>query len=264
MARRNKRYTAEQLAWLEAEYKRLRVPALTEAFNIRFNEDKAPGSIKACLANHKITCGRPRGMAKGECLRVMTIDQAAWVERHYVDISVRNITEQFNREFGKDLTVDQMKTFIANQGYKSGRTGRFYKGMERISGSGTKGPNSGSFKPGPRPHLRKAMGHERVDKDGYIWIRVDQVNPHTGQAWRYLMKHRVVWEAANGPIPKNMIVTFKDDNRQNCAIDNLELISRAENCRRNKLQYMDAPEEVRPSIKALAKLITDTSERARQ
>ena len=83
----------------------------------------------------------------------------------------------------------------------------------------------GQFKPGecrddnPR---KKPIGHEKVYADGYVWI----ITEHGRK-----QKHRWLWEQAHGPIPPDHCVKFKDGNRMNCSLDNLYLVSRAENCR---------------------------------
>jgi hypothetical protein len=53
-----------------------------------------------------------------------------------------------------------------------------------------------------------------------------------------------VWEQHNGPIPPKHIVAFKDRNRANCAIENLELMSMADNARRNAMWNRLPPELV--------------------
>ena len=50
--------------------------------------------------------------------------------------------------------------------------------------------------------------------------------------WAYLSHY--VWETFFGPIPAGQLVTFIDGNTLNCHPDNLRLISRQENLRRNK------------------------------
>lgn len=86
----------------------------------------------------------------------------------------------------------------------------------------------GQFKPGecrddnPR---KKPIGHEKVYADGYVWI----ITEHGRK-----QKHRVVWEQANGPIPPDHCVKFKDGNRMNCSLDNLYLVSRADNARETR------------------------------
>lgn len=51
--------------------------------------------------------------------------------------------------------------------------------------------------------------------------------------------HRYVWEQANGPIPKNMVIHHKDFNRGNCNLNNLELLTRAEHMKLHKINYDD-------------------------
>ena len=41
--------------------------------------------------------------------------------------------------------------------------------------------------------------------------------------------HRLVWEAHNGPIPPGMTVNHKDLNKSNNRLDNLELMTQADN-----------------------------------
>ena len=85
--------------------------------------------------------------------------------------------------------------------------------------------SKGQFKPGvcrddnPR---KRPIGHEKVYADGYVWI----ITEHGRR-----QKHRVVWEQAHGPIPSNYCIKFKDGDRTNCSLDNLYLVTRAENCR---------------------------------
>jgi hypothetical protein len=49
------------------------------------------------------------------------------------------------------------------------------------------------------------------------------------------MYQRHVWEQHKGPIPPKHVVAFKNGDRSNCAIENLELLSMAQNARRNSM-----------------------------
>lgn len=66
-----------------------------------------------------------------------------------------------------------------------------------------------------------------------------QKKMHNGRPYmsRWVAVQRVVWEAANGPIPAGHVVVFKDGRvrtvEAEITLDKLELISRAENMRRN-------------------------------
>lgn len=77
------------------------------------------------------------------------------------------------------------------------------------------------------------------DPDGYLHIKVREALPGevcgypNKKAWP-LLSHQV-WEQHKGPIPPKHLVVFKDKDRTHCAIENLELISMAENARRNRM-----------------------------
>lgn len=95
------------------------------------------------------------------------------------------------------------------------------------------------FKPGQLPHNTKPVGYERTDKNGYVYVKVE------GER-KMVPKHRHVYEQHFGPIPAGHNVTFRDGNRRNCDISNLELVSRAE-CARRKVQS-ETPEARRRRI----------------
>ena len=43
---------------------------------------------------------------------------------------------------------------------------------------------------------------------------------------KWKLTHRLIWEEANGPIPKDYTVTFLDKNKENLELSNLALLSR--------------------------------------
>lgn len=87
----------------------------------------------------------------------------------------------------------------------------------------------GCFKKGDTPHNRLPIGSERISKDGYIEVKV-QDGKYNGN---YEFKHRLMWKEHHGPIPKGMVVIIKVGNRQNFTINDLELISHREHVLRN-------------------------------
>lgn len=106
---------------------------------------------------------------------------------------------------------------------------------------GVKSPgktNSGSFKKGHISANSRKDGDTRISVDGYIEIRVSARN------WKLF--HRIVWQQHNGEIPEGMIVAFKDGNKLNCDISNLELITRQESMQR--ISMHNYPEDLRNLI----------------
>lgn len=123
---------------------------------------------------------------------------------------------------------------------RAGRAHRFPKG-HRTWNRGLKGWQAGGraketqFRKGARGARQKPVGAERIDADGYPWVKVAEPN-----VW--MEKQRVVWEREHGPVPRGHIVVFRDRDRMNFATVNLECISRAENMRRNT--YHRYPKEI--------------------
>ncbi len=54
----------------------------------------------------------------------------------------------------------------------------------------------------------------------------------------WIQVHVIVWEKENGPVPDGHIVIFKDGNRSNFDISNLECISKRENLNRNSVHRL--------------------------
>lgn len=100
------------------------------------------------------------------------------------------------------------------------------------------------FPKGNLPHNIKAEGSERITVDGYCEVRISKSN------WK--LKHRIVWQAAKGDIPKGFNIVFKDNNRLNCAIENLEIISHSELMGRNTIHRY--PEDLQTAFRSLGKL----------
>lgn len=129
---------------------------------------------------------------------------------------------------------------------KKGTGTRFQKGHVTWN-TGTKGicglhPNTvrTHFKKGGRlgaaQHNYVPIGSERISKDGYLERKVTD-DPNLVPARRWVAVHRLVWEAANGPIPAGHAIAFLPGRRTaDVALitpDALELVSRAELARRN-------------------------------
>ena len=83
------------------------------------------------------------------------------------------------------------------------------------------------FKKGQRTHNTRPLGSTRINVDGYIEIKIAEPN-----VWNALQ--REVWKQHHGSYPPPGIsIVFRDGNRQNCAIDNLETATRQELMARN-------------------------------
>lgn len=71
-------------------------------------------------------------------------------------------------------------------------------------------------------------GSIRIRKNNSRYFHYKRVAPG-----RWVELHKLNWIAANGPIPKGMVLTCKDEDTLNAAPENWELLSYAENMARN-------------------------------
>jgi len=75
----------------------------------------------------------------------------------------------------------------------------------------------------------------------------------------YLIYSRYLWEKHFGAIPKDHIVTFKDRNPLNVTIDNLVLVDRSANARRDLRKYPEQVRNVEKLLKKFNQLIKEKS-----
>lgn len=122
------------------------------------------------------------------------------------------------------------------------------------------------FKPGQlfgrAEELRAPVGSEVVQSDGYRKrkVRDDAPPGQSRQNWAFV--HVLVWEAAHGPVPDGHAVVFRNGNKADIHIDNLELITRAELMRRNTVHRF--PPELKSAIRAVSKLNKTIRQKSRQ
>lgn len=102
-----------------------------------------------------------------------------------------------------------------------------------------------------------SVGALRINTDGYIDMKM-----HDGyRPWRAF--HVVLWEDANGRVPPDHIVVFKDGDKLNVCLENLECISRAANLRRNSV-WVRYPRALAQSIHLLGQIKRRLRERSEQ
>lgn len=91
------------------------------------------------------------------------------------------------------------------------------------------------FKKGQRGSTFVPIGSERINADGYRDRKVSE----TGYPPRdWVGVHRLLWIEHHGPIPAGLYVVFRDRDKTNITIGNLELISKAENMQRNTIHNL--------------------------
>jgi hypothetical protein len=74
-----------------------------------------------------------------------------------------------------------------------------------------------------------------------------------GASTNWMFVHRMVWEMEHGPVPKGHTVCFKDGNKLNVWLDNLELLSRHALMLRNSVHHL--PKELVQVIQLTGALV---------
>lgn len=100
------------------------------------------------------------------------------------------------------------------------------------------------------------------DRDGVISIRYEHPERNGGRPYKYVRVslgkwvplHQHIWEKKHGKPSEGMCLWFKDGDSLNCTLKNLELITRAENARRNRAKFLEYPEELKQNIITLSLL----------
>lgn len=183
-------------------------------------------------------------------------DELALLRQLYPDTPTKDIAERLGRTTTQVYTkangigLKKSDAYLATPasgrieaGSSVGAAGRFSKGHTPWN-AGKKGYDPGGrsvttrFKKGQRPQTWVPVGTEVVDRDGYRKRKVRDDAP-PGQSrhnWKFV--HVLVWEEHRGPVPKGHAVVFRDGNRKNIRIDNLELVNRRDLMKRNSVHRL--------------------------
>jgi hypothetical protein len=205
--------------------------------------------------------------------------RTALLTRLYPDVQSKDIAAQLGCSvqvvYTKASRLGLLKSaeFLAGPGCgrikkgESRSTSTRFKPGHKTWNAGLKGLQIGGketqFKKGSRngraAELWRPIGHERINGDGYRQRKLTD----TGNTPRdYVMVHRIVWEEHNGPIPPKHVVTFRNRDRSDVRIENLECISRQELTRRNTIARH--PPELRQLMNLNARLRRTIQKKAEQ
>jgi Mor family transcriptional regulator len=115
------------------------------------------------------------------------------------------------------------------------------------------GGKATQFPKGHKPHNWKPEGSIRTNVDGYKEIKVGK---------KYVLLHRHIYVSEIGEIQNDEVIRFKDGNKSNLDLNNLEKISREEHAIRNSVHNL--PEDIKEVVKlkrTITKLITEHGKR---
>jgi hypothetical protein len=116
------------------------------------------------------------------------------------------------------------------------------------------------FKPGVSSWRTMPIGSTRL-VDGYVYVKVAAV-PHVPYTVNWLPLHIIEWERVHGPLPAGHCLWFKDGDRLNVDVANLELHTRAENLARNSVHNL--PKPLAQAVQLLGALTRQIRRRTRE
>ena len=153
-----------------------------------------------------------------------TAEQDEWLRENAPGLSRKAATELFNSTFGEHRSEGSLKVHC-----------------NKILGVGFANVKAGMANGSALP-----IGTERV-RCGYVWVKVKGDKPEDGKKagyanWR--QKAQIVYETANGPIPKGYLVVYLNRDTMDCRPENLYAISPQVNREMGKKQWWNENPEL--------------------
>jgi hypothetical protein len=258
----NKIYTPVHIRFLSKKIAGRSCKEVTRLFNERFDMSVTPAAMRNLLTKNGLRNNHGRGVPR-ENRRKYLPHHIRFLKGIVKGRSYAEITEMFNKEFGFAISVEAMGTVLNNRNLKNGRDCRIKPGNVPFNkgkkGYCSPGSEKGWFKPGQMPVNTMPLGSERVNADGYTEVKYAEKSGPPKNRWR--AKHVLIWEKANGPVPKSHAVIFADGNRRNFKLKNLVLVSRKELSVLNRAGMLAAKDaditKVSVSLARLRVLIAD-------
>jgi hypothetical protein len=208
----------------------------------------------------------------------------AWLRQVYPKTSATTIAAILERPVSqvhakaRRLKLSKAPGFVAEQARRDllGRGDhpfhrhRFSKGSVPPN-KGVKGWVAGGrsaetqIKPGTMPHNWVPVGSYRLNNaDQALERKVTDLPGPPNVRWKPVS--RLVWEAANGPVPEGHMVVFKPGRRttvlEEITPDALECITKAENARRNSIQNL--PPELADLARLRGQLVRAINRKAKE
>lgn len=231
-----RRYPPEVHQFIEDHVEGRTAAELAALTNAAFGTHFTPASMKSYKSNHDLKSGTTGGVQKWKPTKMYPAHVQEYILAHYKGTAYAAMAQQLKERFGAEYTPTQIRAYYKNHKLNSGLTGRFEKGNVPFTkgkkGYYAPGTEKGWFDKGHKPWNDVPVGTVLEKSCGYLWKKVSDLPGNWLQNWRQL--HLLIWEEANGPVPEGYRVIFKDGNRQNCVLENLMLVSMAENVVMNR------------------------------
>lgn len=183
------------------------------------------------------------------------------IATNYLSIPIKQLAKNLGRsytgimgrinamglEIPKEIREDRKAIGMYRKGQAPPNKGR--KQVEYMSAEAIERTAKTRFRAGNKPHNSLPEGTVIIKKErkSEKWYKYE-VQPKG----RMELYHKMMWERVNGKIPESHCLWFLDGDTMNVELENLELITRAENMRRNSIH--NNPAEIQTSIRLISKL----------
>lgn len=258
-------YSTDEMTWLETN-RMMVISDYHRAFVAAFGrQDVTAAHLHGLRKRKGWKVGRAPDRYKGRRSKYCATE-IAWL-RANATMEINAWCAAFREAFDRpDVTPAKLGSLRKREGWRTGRSGRFEKGIVPANKGKKYAPGKGGNHPNARktqfrkeqlPHNTKGPGHESLGSDGYMWIVTDRMTPWTGASTWRVHKHRWLWELANGPVPDRHVLKCLDGDRLNTDPANWEAVPRGLLPRLNgksERDYDKAPAELKPTILAVARL----------
>lgn len=219
------RYSDEIKDFIAQHVQGTTIKDLVKIVNAEFGPLFTEAKMQAYKKNHGLKSGTPSGLPAGRPTELFPEEIQTFVRLNHVGVGLKDMAVLLNKTFGKSYTRPQLKTYYDSRDISSGFNSRFRPGHippnKGRKGYHSPGSEKGWFGKDHIPLNHKPVGSERLDDDRYVLIKTAEPN-----VWQ--PKHKVIWEAKNGKVPKGHVLTFLDGDKSNITIENLTLITQAE------------------------------------
>lgn len=249
-------YTEEMKNFLRNHYNGKTIRQIQQEFNIEFNVNITYCAMKSYLIKNNIKVGHKNNKKFKE-------EHINFLKENVNGITLKELTNKFNKKFNMKASESSISNLKSKYGLRSGIVGgRFEKGHvpnnkgKHMTLEQYRKCKSTMFKKGNIPFNYKPIGSERIDRDGYTYIKVAEPN-------KWKLKHRLLWENNNGPIPEKHKLIFADGNRQNICLDNLILVSYAEAFIMNQKKLIKKDKYLTKTGATVAKVLDKVNKRKR-
>lgn len=189
-------------------------------------------------------------------------DELTWIKVHS-DLPRAELHALFVQVFRRqDVSQQNLHALCKRNGWLTGRTGRFEKGqaprnqdyLPKMIEAGKATRFKKGCRSGRANALYQPIGTERISREGYRERKINDDMPFY-RRWRAV--HLIEWEALYGPLPEGECLKNLSGDKTNTDPTNYVAVPRALLPRLNGRfgrDYDNAPDELKPTLMAIAKL----------